>query len=81
MLQVYDRWYQAGHATNNVDHFDELLLMFSGGFEWARSRILISANVRLENQLRDSFSSAGFKHSLISGNPAASNLAMSDLVG
>ena len=83
MLQVYDRVVSSGSMTTLImlTILMGLLLVSSGGFEWARSRVLISANVRLENQLRDSVSSAGFKHSLISGNPAASNLAMSDLVG
>ena len=83
MLQVYDRVVSSGSMSTlaMLSLLMVLLLMASGGFEWARSRILVAANVRLENQLRDLVSKASFKHSLLSGSPAASHLAMSDLLG
>ncbi|MDD9895267.1 MAG: type I secretion system permease/ATPase [Gammaproteobacteria bacterium] len=83
MLQVYDRVVSSGSMSTlaMLSLLMVLLLMASGGFEWARSRILVAANVRLENQLRDLVSKASFRHSLLSGSPAASHLAMSDLLG
>ena len=57
------------------------LLAASGGFDWVRSRILISANLRLEEKLRDTVSSVAYKHTLLSGKADEGNLAMSDLLG
>ena len=83
MLQVYDRVVSSGSMSTlmMLTLLMILLLAASGGFEWARSRILVAANVRLENHLRGLVSKAAFKHSLLTGSPGASNLAMSDLLG
>ena len=56
------------------------LLIFSGSFEWARSRLLIAANVRLEESLRSAVSNSAFKAVLITGNVDASRQPMQDLL-
>ena len=57
------------------------LLLATGGFEWVRSRVLVAANVRLEDSLRETVSKASFKTTLLTGNPEASSQAMNDLIG
>ncbi|MDC0221438.1 type I secretion system permease/ATPase [Gammaproteobacteria bacterium] len=82
MLQVYDRVVSSGSMStlSMLTLLMILLLVASGGFEWVRSRLLIAANVRLENSLRDAVSKAASKHTLLTGNPGASGQAMSDLL-
>lgn len=82
MLQVYDRVVSSGSMSTlaMLTLLMVALLAASGGFEWVRSRLLIAANARLENNLRDSISIAASKNTLLTGNPAASAQAMSDLL-
>ena len=58
MLQVYDRVVSSG-SMSTLTMLTLLMIALpaaSGGFDWVRSRILISAN-RLEEKLRDTVSS------------------------
>ena len=54
MLLVYDRVVASGsfETLAMLTILMAALLTFSGSFEWARSRLLIAANVRLEESLR-----------------------------
>ena len=83
MLQVYDRVVSSGSMTtlSMLSILMMLLLISSGGFEWVRSKILIAANVKLEESLRESVGKSAFKQALVTGNPAASSAAMNDLIG
>ncbi len=83
MLQVYDRVVSSGSMSTltMLTLLMVALLAASGGFEWVRSRILISANIRLEDKLRDTVSRVAFKHTLLSGKADEGNLAMNDLLG
>lgn len=82
MLQVYDRVVSSGSMSTlgMLTILMIVLLAAAGGFEWVRSRLLIAANVRLENSLRDAVSIAASKHTLMTGNPGGSGQAMSDLL-
>ena len=81
MLQVYDRVMSSGSLSTltSLTLIMTALLMAMGGFEWVRSRILISASNRIEKNLRKRVSEAAFKHSLLSGGGSAQPLA--DLTG
>jgi ATP-binding cassette subfamily C protein EexD len=81
MLQVYDRVMSSGSLSTltMLTLLMTALLMAMGGFEWVRSRILISASNRIEKNLRKRVSQAAFKNSLLSGGGSAQPL--SDLIG
>ena len=83
MLQVYDRVISSGSMSTlgMLTLLMVCLLAASGSFDWVRSRILIAANHRLEQRLRDSVSRAAFKHTLNTGNTTESNQVMGDLIG
>ena len=55
MLQVYDRVVSSGSMSTlaMLTLFMLALLSASGGFEWVRTRIMIAANIKLEEKLRD----------------------------
>jgi ATP-binding cassette subfamily C protein EexD len=57
-----------------------LLLASSGGFEWVRSKLLIAANMKLEQDLRERVSQVAFRSTLLSGNPDGSAQALNDLL-
>ena len=82
MLQVYDRVVSSGSMTtlSMLSVLMVLLLVSSGGFEWVRGRLMIAANVRLEQNLRDPVFIAAFKAALSSSNPAGTSQAMQDMV-
>ncbi len=81
MLQVYDRVMSSGSLSTltMLTLLMAALLMAMGGFEWVRSRILISASNRIEKNLRKRVSQAAFKHALLSGGGSAQPL--NDLIG
>jgi ATP-binding cassette subfamily C protein EexD len=83
MLLVYDRVVSSGSMETllMLTLLLCLLLVSSGAFDWARSKILIAANVRVEKALRNKVSSAAFRHALLSGDNASSRQVMGDLVG
>ncbi|OUU02575.1 MAG: type I secretion system permease/ATPase [Flammeovirgaceae bacterium TMED32] len=83
MLQVYDRVVSSGSMTtlSMLTLLMLLLLVSSGGFEWVRSKLLIAANVRLEESLREQVSESSFKQVLLTGDPNNSSRTMSDLIG
>ena len=83
MLQVYDRVMSSSSLSTlwMLTLIMVALLLSTGAFEWVRSRVLIAANVRLENSLRDTVSKAAFVHTLHSGYPENANVAMNDLTG
>jgi ATP-binding cassette subfamily C protein EexD len=82
MLLVYDRVVSSGSMETLVmlTILMTMLLMFSGSFEWARSRLLVAANVKLEESLRSAISKASFRNVLLSGNSEGSSLPMNDLL-
>ncbi|MFL2875208.1 MAG: type I secretion system permease/ATPase [Flammeovirgaceae bacterium TMED32] len=82
MLQVYDRVVSSGSMTTltMLTLLMLLLLSSSGCFEWARSKLLVAANVKLEKRLREAVSVAAFKSSLATGLSDRSASAMSDLI-
>lgn len=82
MLQVYDRVVSSGSMTtlSMLSLLMVLLLVSSGGFEWVRGRLMIAANVRLEQSLRDSVFNAVFKRVLSTGNPSGNAQAMQDVI-
>ncbi len=82
MLQVYDRVISSGSMTTlaMLTIFMCLLLTASGGFEWIRTKILIAANLKLEEKLRDPVSEMAFKTTILTGNPDGAAQAMTDLV-
>ena len=83
MLTVFNRVISSGSVPTLVmlSLMMVALLLATGGFEWVRGKVLIAANVRLEDSLRETVSKASFKTSLLTGKPEASSLAMQDLIG
>ena len=81
MLQVYDRVMSSGSLSTltSLTLIMVALLMAMGGFEWVRSRILISASNRIEKNLRKRVSQAAFKHALLSGGRGGGAQPLSDL--
>ncbi len=81
MLQVYDRVVSSGSISTlaMLTILMVALLAAAGGFDWARSMILISAGNRIERNLRKRVSDASFRMSLMSGGVAGSAQAYSDL--
>ena len=81
MLQVYDRVMSSGSLPTlaMLTLLMAALLIAMGGFEWVRSRILISASNRLEKNLRNRVSQATFKNALLSGGRGGGAQSLSDL--
>jgi len=81
MLQVYDRVMSSGSLSTltSLTLIMVALLMAMGGFEWVRSRILISASNRIEKNLRKRVSQAAFKNALLSGGRGGGAQPLSDL--
>ena len=81
MLQVYDRVMSSGSlpTLTMLTLLMVALLMAMGGFEWVRSRILISASNRIEKNLRKRVSQAAFKNALLSGGRGGGAQPLSDL--
>lgn len=81
MLAVYDRVVASGSLSTlaMLTLLMAGLLFALGGFEWVRSRILVSASNRLETLLRNRVSDATFKRSLLSGGMVSSAQPISDL--
>ncbi len=69
MLQVYDRVIGSGSMSTlaMLTILLVCLLAALGGFEWVRSRILISASNRIEKDLSKRVFEATFKRALLSG--------------
>ena len=82
MLLVYDRVVSSGSFETLVmlTILMAALMIFSGSFEWARSRLLVAANVRLEDSLRLAVSKAAFRNVLLTGNVGGSGQSMNDLL-
>lgn len=82
MLQVYDRVIGSGSVSTlgTLTILLICLLMALGGFEWVRSRILISVSNRIEKDLSERVFDATFKRALLTGGKNASQ-ANSDLSG
>lgn len=81
MLQVYDRVMSSGSLSTltSLTLIMVALLMAVGGFEWVRSRILISASNRIEKNLRNRVSQAAFKSALMSGGRGGGAQPLADL--
>ena len=82
MLLVYDRVVSSGSMETLImlTLLLVLLLFSSGGFEWARGKLLIAANVRVEKSLRHKVSSVASLNALLTGNDTMGNQAMNDLI-
>ncbi|MFL2873142.1 MAG: type I secretion system permease/ATPase [Pseudohongiellaceae bacterium] len=82
MLLVYDRVVSSGSMETLImlTLLLFLLLMSSGGFEWARGKLLIAANVKVEKNLRHKVSTLASRHALLTGNSIGGNQAMTDLI-
>ncbi len=82
MLLVYDRVVSSGSMETlaMLTILMSALLIFSGVFEWARSRLLIAANMKLEESLRNNVSNSAFRNVLYTGNVPGSSQPMSDLL-
>ena len=82
MLLVYDRVVSSGsfETLAMLTILMATLMIFSGSFEWARSRLLIAANVRLEESLRLAVSKAAFRNVLYTGSAGGSGQIMNDLL-
>jgi ATP-binding cassette subfamily C protein EexD len=82
MLLVYDRVVSSGSMETlaMLTLLMVMLLMFSGTFELARNRLLIAANVRLEESLRSAIAKASYRNVLLTGNSSVSGLPMNDLM-
>lgn len=74
MLQVYDRVIASGSlpTLGALTVIMIFLMSAMGGFEWVRSRILISASNRIETSLRERVFDATFKQALYTGGMATS---------
>lgn len=81
MLTVYDRVVASGSMSTlaMLTILMVALLAASGGFEWVRSLILISASNRLELLLRKRVSDATFSRALKSGGLIANGQPLNDL--
>ncbi len=84
MLQVYDRVMSSGSVSTlaMLTIIMVFLMVATGGFEWVRSRILISAGNKIEQGLRNRVFDATFKQALYSGgmsNPSQPNNDLSQL--
>src|SRR5690554_278450 len=81
MLQVYDRVISSGSLSTltMLTLLMVFLLLSLGGFEWVRSRILISASNRIEKLLSRRVFDAAFKNALFTGNASGSARYLNDL--
>ncbi len=81
MLSVYDRVVASGSLSTlaMLTILMVALLFSSGGFEWVRSRILVSASNRIETNLRKRVSDATFKRALLSGGAISNAQPLTDL--
>lgn len=81
MMQVYDRVISSGSIPTLVTLTVILVFLMSasGGFEWVRTRILISASNKIEQSLRRRVFDANFKQALYSGGMSNGSLPNSDL--
>lgn len=81
MLTVYDRVVASGSMSTlaMLTIWMVGMLLALGGFEWIRSRILISASTRLEINLRKRVADATFKRSLLTGGLLSNSQPVSDL--
>lgn len=81
MLQVYDRVISSGSYSTlaMLTLLMAGLLFASGGFEWVRSMILISASNRIEKKLRRRVSDATFVRALLTAGVISDQQPLSDL--
>src|SRR5690554_631506 len=79
MLQVYDRVISSGSMSTlgMLTILMVCMLMALGGFEWVRSRILISASTRIDKGLQGRVFEATFRSALTRGD--SHGQALSDL--
>jgi len=83
MLQVYDRVVSSGSLPTlaMLTLLMVALLAASGGFEWVRSMLLVSASNRMETGLRQRISEAAFKSAMLTAGAGGGSQAYSDLNG
>lgn len=81
MMQIFDRVVSSGsYSTLTMLTLLMAFLTFAmGGFEWARSMILISASNRIEKNLRQRVSDATFKRALLTGGSVSNMQPINDL--
>ncbi len=81
MLTVFDRVIASGSLStlSMLTILMILLLLASGGFEWVRAMILISASNRIEKNLRERVSDATFRRAILSGGMLSNGQPIGDL--
>ena len=81
MLTVFDRVISSGSLStlSMLTILMILLLLASGGFEWVRAMILISASNRIEKNLRERVSDATFRRAILSGGMLSNGQPIGDL--
>jgi ATP-binding cassette subfamily C protein EexD len=81
MMLVYDRVVTSGSQSTlaMLTLIMVFLMSASGGFEWVRSMILVSAGNKIEQNLRDRVFDASFKQSLYTGGAANGSQPSNDL--
>ncbi|MEX2131825.1 MAG: type I secretion system permease/ATPase [Pseudohongiellaceae bacterium] len=81
MMQVFNRVVSSGSYSTlaMLTILMVALLCASGGFEWVRSMILISASNRIELKMRQRVFDATFTRALVSGGMASNSQPISDL--
>lgn len=83
MLQVYDRVISSGsYSTLAMLTILMVALMSSaGGFEWARSTLLVGASAKIDQSLRDKASKAAFRAAFAAGGDTRYAGPLNDLQG
>lgn len=81
MMLVYDRVVTSGSQSTlaMLTLIMVFLMSASGGFEWVRSMILVSAGNKIEQNLRDRVFDASFKQALYTGGAANGSQPSNDL--
>ncbi len=81
MMLVYDRVVTSGSQSTlaMLTLIMVFLMSASGGFEWVRSMILVSAGNKIEQNLRDRIFDASFKQALYTGGAANGSQPSNDL--
>lgn len=82
MLAIYDRVLMSGSESTlmMLSLITVFLFFVLGGLEWVRSRMLVAASARLDEQLGDRVFDAVFTQSLTSSGAAATAQPLNDMV-
>lgn len=82
MMAIYDRVLMSGSESTlmMLSLITVFLFFVLGGLEWVRSRMLVAASARLDEQLGDRVFDAVFTQSLTSSGAAATAQPLNDMV-